>query len=175
MNSENIVPILIVSIIGVFLYTSSKKKPKKDGIGNIILQLPKIYSIIGFLVLTGGVGLFIFASFFADGHAKILASIFSLIAIITGLIIFSKGYISHFKVTDVGIIETSMFGKMKEIKWKEIEDVSFVNSSSELKIEGLDHTIMAHRHLVGFEELVSKLEQKTGKTRAEIGIPEGKK
>jgi hypothetical protein len=27
-------------------------------------------------------------------------------------------------------------------------------------------------HLIGFDELVSKLEEKTGKTRSEIGIPE---
>jgi len=32
--------------------------------------------------------------------------------------------------------------------------------------------IKAHMHLIGFDELISKLEEKTGKTRVQIGIPE---
>lgn len=174
MIFENIIPVFVVSILMAYLYSASKKKPKKDGDENIILQLPKFYYLIGISVLLGGIGLFVFASFFASGNDKILASVSSLIAIITGLILFSKGYISHLKVTNIGIIETSMFGKENEIKWGEIKELSFGKTSLELKISSADKTIKAHMHLVGFQELVSKLEQKTGKTKTDMGIPNKK-
>lgn len=69
-------------MVMAFLYSASKKKPKKDKLGNLILQLPKLYSIIGILVIIGGIGLLVNAFFFANENDKILASICSLIAII---------------------------------------------------------------------------------------------
>lgn len=172
MILKSILPVIIVSMVMAFLYSASKKKPKKDELGNLILQLPKLYSIIGILVIIGGIGLLVFAFFFANENDKILASICSLIAIIIGYLLFSKGYISHIKVTDLGITEMTMFGKQKEIKWNEIRDLSFGKVSLELKIVSSDKNIKAHMHLVGFQELVTKLETKTGKTRTEIGIIE---
>ena len=65
-----------------------------------------------------------------------------------------------------------MFGKQKEIKWNEIRDLSFGKVSLELKIVSSDKNIKAHMHLIGFQELVIKLESKTGKTKTEIGIIE---
>lgn len=172
MIMKNILPIIAVTILMAFLYTASKKKAKEDGRGNIILQLPKLYSIIGVLVIIGGIGLLVFAFFFANENDKILASISSLIAMIAGLLLFTKGYISHIKITDFGIIETTMMGNKKEIKWNEIRDLSFGKVSLELKISSFDKNIKAHMHLVGFQELVAKLVDKTGKTKTEIGIPD---
>ena len=166
-----ILPVIIVTLVMGLLLAASKKKPKKDGAGNIILQLPKLYPIIGILVIIGGIGLLIFAFFFANGNDQILAIICSLIAMIVGLLLFAKGYISHIKVTDLGIIETTIFAKQKEIKWNEIRDLSFGKVSLEMKIATSDKNIKAHMHLVGFDELVSKVEEETGKTRIQIGIP----
>lgn len=175
MILENIIPILIVSILMAYLYSASKKAPKRNKDNDIILQLPKLYLWVGIIVLIAGMGLFIFASFFANGTDKTLASISGIIAIITGLILFSKAYIAHIKITDTGIVETTMFGKVNEMKWKEIKDFSFGKVSSELKIISSDNTIKAHMHLVGFQDLVSILEQKTGKSRLDKGIPDGVK
>lgn len=170
MILKSILPVIVVSLVMAFLYQASKKKPKKDELGNIILQLPKLYPIIGFLIIIAGIGLFIFAFFIANESDKIASSISGFIAIIVGCLLFAKGYISHIKITDLGIIETTMFGKVKEIKWNEIRDLSFGKVSLELKIASSDKNIKAHMHLVGFQELVSKLESKTGKTKTEIGI-----
>lgn len=171
MILKNILPVIVVTLVMGLLLAASKKKPKKDEIGNIILQLPKLYPIIGILVIIGGIGLIIFAFFFAIGTDQILAAICSLIALVVGLLLFAKGYISHIKVTDLGIIEITMFAKQKEIRWNEIKDLSFGKTSLEMKIKSADKNIKAHMHLIGFDELVSKLEEKTGKTRSQIGIP----
>ncbi len=154
------------------LYAVSKKKPKEDGHGNMILQLPKFYPIFGILVIIGGLGLLIFAFFFGKENDAILASICSLLAFLTDLYLFAKGYISYIKVTDSGIIETSMFGKQNEIKWDEINDLSFGKVSLELKIAASDKNIKAHMHLIGFDNLITRLEEKTGKSKSEMGIPE---
>lgn len=172
MIFKNILPAIVVILVMGLLLAASKKKPKKDEVGNIILQLPKLYPIIGILVIIGGVGLIIFAFFFANGNDQILAASCSLVAITVGLLLFAKGYISHIKVTDLGIIETTMFAKQKQIEWNEIKDLSFGKTSLEMKIKSADKIIKAHMHLIGFDELVSKLEEKTGKTRSQIGIPE---
>lgn len=172
MILKNILPVIVVTLVMGLLLAASKKKPKKDEIGNSILQLPKLYPIIGILVIIGGIGLIIFAFFFANGTDKVLAAVCSLIAMVVGLLLFAKGYISHIKLTDLGIVETTMFAKQKEIKWNEIKDLTFGKTSLELKIKSADKNIKAHMHLVGFDELVSKLELKTGKTRSQIGIPE---
>ncbi|AOR27290.1 hypothetical protein FORMB_02280 [Formosa sp. Hel1_33_131] len=172
MILKNILPVIIVSIVMALLIAASKKKPKKDGLGNIILQLPKLYPIVGISVIIGGLGLLIYAFFYANENDQILAIICSLVAMVVGLLLFAKGFISHIKVTDLGLIETTLFGKQKEIKWDEIRDLSFGKVSLELKIISSDKNIKAHMHLVGFQELVSKLEEKTGKTRIQIGIPE---
>jgi hypothetical protein len=172
MILKNILPVVAVLLVMALLFAASKKKPKKDELGNIILQLPKLYPIIGILIIIGGIGLIIFAFFFANGTDQILAAICSLVAMIVGLLLFAKGYISHIKVTDFGITEITMFAKQKEIRWNEITDVSFGKVSLEMKIESSNKNIKAHMHLVGFDELVSKLEEKTGRTRIQIGIPE---
>ncbi len=169
---KSILPVIAVSLIMAFLYSASKKKPKKDESGNIILQLPKLYAIIGLLLIIGGIGLLIFAFLTAKENDWIIAISSSLIAMFLGSLLFAKGFISHIKVTELGIIETTMFGKLKEIKWNEIRDLSFGKVSLEMKIASSDKNIKAHIHLVGFNELVTKLEEKTGKTRVQMGIPE---
>ena len=169
---KSILPIIAVSLVMSLLYAASKKKPKKDEVGNIILQLPKLYPIMGIIIITSGIGLLIFAFFFASASDKILASICSLIAMIAGLFLFAKGFISNIRVTELGIIETTLFGKEHVIRWNEIKDISFGKVSLELKIQSFDKNIKAHMHLVGFPELVSTIEEKTGKSKTEIGIPD---
>jgi len=171
MILKDILPVMAVSVIMILLFAASKGQPKKDELGNIILKLPKFYSIFGILVILGGIGFFIFAFFFAKENDQLTIVIIGLVAMLSGLFLFAKGYVSHIKVTELGIIETTIFGKQKEIKWNEIEDLSFGKVSLELKIASSNVKIKAHTHLVGFNELVSKLEEKTGKKRIEFGIP----
>ena len=71
----------------------------------------------------------------------------------------------HYDKDDIKAFINSKF-------YNEIRDLSFGKVSLELKIVSSDKNIKAHMHLVGFQELVAKLEIKTGKTRTEIGIIE---
>jgi hypothetical protein len=125
MSIENIAPAVIISLIMAFLYTASKKKPRDAGDGNFILQLPKFYAWFGILMIMGGITLMIYAFIYATETDRVLATFASFIALIVGMFIFAKGYISQIKVTDSGLIETTLFGKEKTILWGEITRISF--------------------------------------------------
>lgn len=168
---ENILPAMVVTLVMSLLFAASKKKAKEDPEGNLILKLPRLYPIIGLIMIFGGLGLIIFALFYAQGNDIILASTACLIAMLTGLLLYAKGYISNIRVTDQGIVETTIFAKEKEIRWNEIQSISFGAVSLELKIQSSDKKIKAHMHLVGFPEFIAELEEKTGKSKTEMGIP----
>lgn len=83
MLLKTILPILIVSLVMAFLYASSKKKPKEDGLGNIFYN-SKLYYILGVFVIIGGIELLLFTFVFANKDDKILATISSIIAVMAG-------------------------------------------------------------------------------------------
>ena len=171
MSLENIPPGVIIFLIMALLYAASKKKPKDAGDGSFILQLPKFYAWFGFFVILGGFALVIYTFMYAPESDIMLAAVGTCIALLTGMWIFAKGYISQIMVTDSGLIETTNFGKEKTILWGEVTKISFGTISLELTIRSADKKIKAHQHMVGFDELVYKLESKTRKSRFEMGIP----
>ena len=171
MSLENIAPALIISLIMALLYAASKKKPRDAGDGNFILQLPKFYAWFGLFVVMGGFALVIYTFIYASESDILMGALASAIALLVGMWIFAKGYISQIRVTDSGLIETTIFGKEKTILWSEITKVSFGTISMELMIRSADKKIKAHLHMVGFNELVYKLESKTRKSRFDLGIP----
>jgi hypothetical protein len=171
MSIEDFAPGVIISLIMALLYAASKKKPRDAGDGNFILQLPKFYAWFGLFVIIGGFALVIYTFIYASESDKLMGAIASIIALTLGMWIFAKGYISQIKVTDSGLVETTIFGKEKIILWGEITKVSFGAISLELTIRSADKKIKAHLHMVGFEELIYKLESKTRKSRFDLGIP----
>jgi hypothetical protein len=171
MSIENIAPGVIISLIMALLYAASKKKPKDAGDGNFILQLPKFYAWFGLLMIMGGIALVKYTFIYARESDRAIGAVACIIALLAGMWVFAKGYISQIKVTDSGLIETTIFGKEKTILWSEVKKISFGTISLELTIRSADKKIKAHQHLVGFQELVYKLESKTGKSRFEMGIP----
>lgn len=165
-----ILPVLIVTFLMSYLYTASKKKPKYDEKGNIILKLPDFYYLFGLALLIGGIGLICYVYLFNNTIEKMYGLIFSLIGIIPGILLFAKGYRSAIIVNDFGIVENTMFGKQNEIKWNELLDVKFGKMSQELSMISRNKTIKAHSHLVGFPTLVDKIEEKTGRSIKELII-----
>lgn len=160
----NILPVLIVTLLMSYLYSASKKKPKYDENGNIILKLPDFYYLFGLALMIGGIGLICYVYFFDNKIEKLYGIIFSLIGIIPGVLLFTKGYLSNIIINENGITENTMFGKQNEIKWNELLDVTFGKMSQELNMKSKNKNIKAHVHLVGFPTLIEKLEEKTGKS-----------
>ncbi len=161
----------VVSLIMGMLYVASQGKAKEDNQGNLILQLPKFYWFLGIIMILIGVGLLVVANFYVDTpeDKKVVFSM-CIVATVLGCYLFLKGYISKIIVTNRGVIAIGLFGQQTPIHWNEITTISFGSISQELSIRSKQNTIRAHIHLVGFNELVSKLEEKTGKPRNEMGL-----
>ncbi len=160
----NILPVLIVVLLMSYLYSASKRKPKYDENGNIILKLPNFYYLLGLALMIGGVGLICYIFLFDNKIEKIYGIIFSLIGIIPGALFFMKGYFFNIIINEFGITENTMFGKQNIIKWNELLDVTFGKMSQELNMKSKNKSIKAHIHLIGFPTLVEKLEEKTSKS-----------
>lgn len=167
---STILTAVTVSVIMMLLFKASKKNAKNDGHGNIILQLPKFYWILGAFALIIGLFLLVIAIFYVGNDDRNIVLAMSLGAILLGALLFAKGYISNIKISEESIVETSLLGKEKEIKWTEIESVSFGKVSLELKIKSNKKAIKAHVHLIGFPQLIEVVEAKTGITRQQMGF-----
>lgn len=63
-------------------------------------------------------------------------------------------------------------GKMTNLNWQDVESVSFSAFSGYLKLkDGHGKVMKMHMHLVGLKTLTDLIEQKTGKTAAQLKIP----
>ena len=113
----------------------------------------------------------VYTIFYASESERALSAFGTFLILLLGWYLFAKGYMTQIKVTDSGLVETIIFGKEKTILWGEITKVSFGAISLQLTIRSADKKIKAHLHMVGFNELVYKLESKTRKSGFDLGIP----
>jgi hypothetical protein len=161
-----------VTIMMAMLYSASKGKANENEQGQLLLQLPKFYWILGAFMIIVGIALLIAAMFHFDSNEdKVVVLCMSLVTLGFGYLLFGKGYISNIVISENEIIETSMFRKKTHINFNEIDNITFGKISLELSIKSKQKKIKAHIHLVGFRELVAKLSEKTGRTSIEMGIP----
>ena len=163
------IPFIVIIIMSLLL-AASKKRPKTDENGNSILKLPIFYSLIGIATFLSGFGLIYYLIFESKENEAIPVIISTLALFIIGALLYLKGSLFNITIIDDGIKEKTMFGKIKFISWSEIESITFGKTSLELKIVSSKTKIKAHLHMKGFPYLVDKIEEKTGKTKKEMGI-----
>jgi len=168
---ENYLSGALIGIMMTYLFWVSRKPAQRDSDDNLILKLPKLYTMFGALIILAGITCFVYAIGFASDNDQILSGIVSVFVVGFGYIIFAKGYISNICVSDEGVSETTIFGKKKLIKWGDMTKVKFGKISLELKMSDSHKSIKAHMHTIGFNELVDKIELKTGITRLNMGVP----
>lgn len=58
---------------------------------------------------------------------------------------------------DIKIISRNIFGKTKELAWKDIVNVTFSKSSLGFYIKTKEHKISVHKHLSGFNDFTNKV------------------
>ncbi|NQY09324.1 MAG: hypothetical protein HRT71_07385 [Flavobacteriales bacterium] len=166
-----IIPV-VVSIVLTLLYKASLKKSKIDEDGNRILKLPIFYVLLGGLFSVGSLVVLIWGLISCKPDEVIIVCFAFLLMACLGVPLFLIGWFSQVKIIEEGIEQTTMFGKIKFIKWSEIESISFGKMSQELKIKSETQKVKVPMQLVGFNELVDEIELKTDFDRSKIGLPE---
>ncbi|MFK8010234.1 MAG: hypothetical protein AB8H03_28025 [Saprospiraceae bacterium] len=155
----------------ILIYISSKEKPKKDINGNPILRTSLIYAVIGALTTIASFGILIFGLFFHENDETLAVIIFFLMLSAFGLPLFLFGINVKLIFNNQQMKHTDMLGKIKTIKWNEIDLISFGKVSLLLKIKGNNQTINLHQHTLGFLDFVDAIETNTNYTKQSMGLP----
>ncbi|UII28161.1 PH domain-containing protein [Fulvivirga maritima] len=163
---------VVVLIIMMFLMSASKKQPKVDDKGNVILKLPIFYLIVGLLAVFGAVAVLVYGLINHEPESP-FALLFTVVLIL-GLAVplLLMGLNFRLIIKDAGVEQRTMLGKTKAIEWSDIQDVSFGKVSLELKIISNNNKIKVHMHSIGFGTLLEAIESHTDFNRIKIGIPQ---
>ena len=163
-----VVPFLTSIVMVVFFAVLSKsigKKPKEDELGQVILKMPKLFKGLGIALLVIGIALIIGPLFDSlDLGGMIFVLISGLIFLAGGGVVYSMAG-RHQVAYDNEVIEvTSYFGKIEQIRWKDIEQMKhnrFSNTIILISVTG--DTIKMTEYLKGINEFLSQVKRQINK------------
>tara|TARA_R100000935_G_scaffold18989_1_gene36607 strand:+ start:1823 stop:2347 length:525 start_codon:yes stop_codon:yes gene_type:complete len=166
-----IIPILIIGSL-YLIKKASKKKSKIYENGNSIHRLPLIYGIGGIFSLI--ITIIIITSIFLSNENINLFTVASLIILFStlGIIMILMVWMNKIYLNPKKITQRNMWGKIKTIEMSEIKSIKFNKVSLYLKISDGEKIIKCHDHLVGIEEILNTLSEKTNITRNQMGYVE---
>lgn len=160
----------IVLLITFFARKASSKNPIETQKGITIYRLPKLYGIIG--LISVGVGLIPLISVISDFSIETLKTVAFLFLLFGGLgmLLVLMTWIYKIMVSEEAIIQKNMLGKIKTVRFNEIEKIRFNKITTELIIQSTNGKIRCHENFVGFGHLVNILVKKTNFKREDFGL-----
>lgn len=163
---------LLILVSLYFIKKASKKKSKIDENGNSVHQLPLIYGIGGIVPFI--ISLIIIVAIVANDEPtdSTDAIVFVVAFSFLGLIMCLMTWMNKVTLNSEEITQRNMWGKTTTIKMNEIKSIRFSRISLYLKISDDEKLIKCHDHLVGIEEILDTLSEKTGMTRSQMGYIE---
>ncbi len=175
MNKAIINAIVFGVVFGAFFYymdLQAKKQVSPSDSGELVFEYPRIYRVFAILcVLIGLIPLIPITQMILANEYKIFP------LIITLFLLFTIGGIFFIKETFFTRIITSEYKltylkrkKSIEIEWKDIKKVKMNVLSGYLTVSDDRNKIKCHMHLVGFNDLVRHIHQKTGISILSMGI-----
>jgi hypothetical protein len=177
--------IVLYSIIGIavstalaFLTKATGKSIEIDESRKFNLRMNKLYGFMGIIGLFFGLLFLIFIPLTTESNnGGIYFAVILMLLIFWGTGIPCLLYYRNHRVTfdENTIIATSVYGKIREIKWTDIEDIRFKAMSGLLILTTKDDKLKIHQHLVGLSKFIEFLENKTKWTRKELKVPIEKK
>lgn len=169
---------IAVSIALAFLTKATGKSVNIDESGQFNLRMNKLYGIMGIIGLVFGLLFLIFLPLTTEPNdSGIWMAVILMLLIFWGTGIPCLMYYRNHRVTfdDNSIVTTSVYGKIREIKWTDIEDIRFKAMSGLLVLTTKDQKVKVHQHLVGLSKFIEFVENKTKWTHKELKVPIGKK
>ena len=135
-----------------------------------VLHMNKIVRFTGLFFLLFCLIICLFQIFQASAKVFYLGYIMSLLFAALGYSL-CKLYSNHWlKYNDHTISVQNVMGQVSDIKWNEIESVSYENITSFIKIKGNGKHIKIHNELVGLEDFLEMFESKTNINVRDLGI-----
>ena len=163
--------VVVMAIFWVIVKKASKRHPTENSKGQKVLILPSLFGLIGIFSAMAGTSVIIYGLIDFDGENIIPQFLIFILFTTLGMLLVLEKWISKIILTKKSIVKINMFGKRKEIKWKDITDVTFSSGTLELKIRNDETKINCHKHLIGFDHIVDQLEKNTEFHREQLKIP----
>lgn len=160
----------LVLLVTYFARKASLKNPVKTQDGITIFRLPKLYGIIG--LISVGIGLIPLIAGIADFSIETIKTVAFLFLLFGGLgmLLVLMTWVHKIMINEESIIQKNILGKIKTVKFTEIEKIRFNKITNELIIKSSNGKIRCHENLVGFSQLVRTLVEKTDFKREEFGL-----
>lgn len=137
---------------------------------HFILKLPLFYPIIGTIGLIGTLafGIYELLTRTSDQWIGIAGFIVFFGSLSISLLL--AGLLYRIELTETELIQTTWLGRTRKLHWSDISKISFWQTSLELTMTDGTTKIKVHSHMIGFEQLLTKLEQRTNSKREEFGL-----
>lgn len=164
---------LITALVLAYLNKHANKKIKPSINGKFELRLNKFYWYTGLgSTLFGSIGFLLAILYLKNEESWIFGLLFLILFVGLGAICL-LWYLNHkFKFDSKMIESISLYGKKETLKWDEIESIKFHTISSQLIFKNKEGVkVKAHRHLIGFGNLLNEIEDKTQWTINDLKIP----
>ncbi len=170
-----IIVIIVVTFLMRYLLTFAKKQPATNEDGSMVLKYPGFmavigYTAIGFGVLIGIITVFQIVPTTGNEVVPYLVSFF----VVLGLPLVLIGTFTRITVTDQKVQLTGITGKVKEIRWEEINKVTF-RWTAELILHSEHAKVKLNMILIGFNSLVETMKQKLDPALYEKALQEWEK
>lgn len=175
MDWSGIVGTIISSLAMAGLFyiggTGAAAQQEKTKVGTYLLRPNKLYYYLG-LFSCSLVVIAIAATLYFDPSQVLfaIAATVPIFGIPGGYLVFF--YRNCWLEFDEEIISTgTLFGKIKRVRWDEIEDISFGKISGYIKVKSAKELLKIHFHTVGLIHFLKMIEDRTDFHPKDLNLP----
>ncbi|MEM9723380.1 MAG: hypothetical protein AAGA10_29190 [Bacteroidota bacterium] len=168
------IPAVCSALVMHYMTRLTQKEIPRQADGSLTLRMNRLYQVLGYIALGIGVVVLV-ASFGAKEEGKeieiLMAQLVILLLFGGGGIYLIMGYSNTWLSFNEDHIRSSTWmGEIKEIHWKDIEQIRYKSLSGYLVIKGKNEKIKAFRYFVGFQAFINEMEEQTKWTREELEL-----
>ena len=142
------------------LHGGADEAPVEDGA--LVLRYPRSFAWFGLVILAVGAGITVLIARSSDSDPLDLLAVFVVVGM-PGLAFVVIQRRERLRVTLDGLEARGAFGRVRQLRWAEVERVTFENSMSSLTFHGADGTTLrASVFYVGIVALAEVVERRLG-------------
>ncbi|MFY0673443.1 MAG: hypothetical protein JXQ87_08555 [Bacteroidia bacterium] len=135
------------------------------------IGLISIYKIIGAVALIIGIGASAAVLVSNEENKVLLALVFIVLFGVLGSITLLISIKTWFQFSKDELASNTLFGGEQTLKWNDIEDIRFNSFSSSIVFYGAGDTkVKLHIHTRGIKQILTVMQQKTGKSPKDVGF-----
>lgn len=160
-----------VSFVMLYINKAASKPVAENAEGQRVLEVNKLYLVIGWLGIAMGVGSLLLMVFMWEPGIEVPAIISTLLFGGSGymMLLYYRNHKVVFDEERVTVIGWT--GKRFSVKWAEINDIKFNSLSGYIKLYGLGEKANIHFQIMGIKSFLDMMEAKTNWRAKDLRIP----